>query len=342
MNEIEFHFDFGSPNAYLAHRVIPEIERRAGAHFRYVPILLGGVFKATGNRSPAEAFRDIPSKRAYMELETRRFLEEHGIADFRRNPFFPVNTLALMRGAVAARHEGCFERYVEAMFRAMWVEPKKLDEPEIIRDALAASGLDASRLLERAQSAEVKQELARNTEASVARGTFGSPTFFVGDEIFFGKDQLRNVEAAALRRGAAAPAATHDARTGAIAPAGAAQCERLLREWMEALNRHDAAGMEACMRFPHVRLAAGKVAVYDAPGSNPMDLFQRLMREEGWHHSAWTEIRLLQSSPTKAHYAVQYARYREDGSAIGVYDSLYVFTAEGDEWKLQCRSSFGP
>jgi 2-hydroxychromene-2-carboxylate isomerase len=199
MSEIEFHFDFGSPNAYLAHRVIPGIEGRTGARFRYVPVLLGGVFKATGNRSPAEAFRDIPNKRAFMERETRRFLARHGIADFRPNPFFPVNTLTLMRGAVAARHEGCFERYVEVVFRNMWSEPKKMDDPEVIRTVLDENGLDAKGLLERAQSPEVKQELVRNTEASVARGTFGSPTFFVGDEIFFGKDQLREVEEEYLR-----------------------------------------------------------------------------------------------------------------------------------------------
>jgi len=199
MDGIEFHFDLGSPNAYLAHRVIPGIESRTGARFRYVPVLLGGVFKATGNRSPAEAFRDVPSKRAFMELETRRFLARHGIADFRWNPFFPVNTLAIMRGAVAARHEGCFERYVEVVFRAMWSAPKKMDEPEIIRSVLEEHGLDAGRLLERAQSPEVKQELMRDTEASVARGTFGSPTFFVGDELFFGKDQLRDVEEEFLR-----------------------------------------------------------------------------------------------------------------------------------------------
>jgi 2-hydroxychromene-2-carboxylate isomerase len=199
MDGIEFHFDFGSPNAYLAHRVIPGIEERTGARFRYVPVLLGGVFKATGNRSPAEAFRDVPSKRAFMELETRRFLARHGISDFRHNPFFPVNTLAIMRGAVAARHEGCFERYVEVVFRAMWSEPKKMDEPEIIRSVLEENGLDAGHLLERAQSPEVKQELMRDTEASVARGTFGSPTFFVGGEMFFGKDQLRDVEEEFLR-----------------------------------------------------------------------------------------------------------------------------------------------
>ncbi|HYZ33472.1 MAG TPA: 2-hydroxychromene-2-carboxylate isomerase [Crenalkalicoccus sp.] len=201
MSEIEFHFDFGSPNAYLAHRVIPEIEKRTGARFRYVPVLLGGVYKATGNRSPAEAFRDIPNKRAFMEFETQRFLRRHGITDFRQNPFFPVNTLTLMRGAVAARHEGCFECYVEIVFRNMWSEPKKMDEPEVFRSVLEENGLDAGRLLERAQSPEVKQELIRNTEASVARGTFGSPTFFVGGEMFFGKDQLRDVEEEYLRQG---------------------------------------------------------------------------------------------------------------------------------------------
>lgn len=200
MSEIEFHFDFGSPNAYLAHRVIPEIEKQTGARFRYVPVLLGGVFKATGNRSPAEAFRDIPNKRAFMELETRRFLARHGITDFRRNPFFPVNTLAIMRGAVAAQHEGCFDRYVDVIFRNMWAEPKKMDDPEVIRAVLDENGFEADHLLKLAQSPEIKQELVRNTEASVARGTFGSPTFFVGDEMFFGKDQLRDVEEEILRR----------------------------------------------------------------------------------------------------------------------------------------------
>jgi 2-hydroxychromene-2-carboxylate isomerase len=194
MTDIEFHFDLGSPNCFLAHRVIPSIEQRTGAHFRYVPILLGGVFKATNNRSPAEALADIPAKRAFMEMETRRFLDRHGIAEFRRNPYFPVNTLALMRGAVAAGHASCFEHYVETMFHNMWSDPKKLDDPAVIRTVLRENGFDVSNLLERAQSADVKQELIRNTEMSVARGTFGAPTFYVGEEMFFGKDQLRDVE----------------------------------------------------------------------------------------------------------------------------------------------------
>jgi 2-hydroxychromene-2-carboxylate isomerase len=200
MDGIEFHFDFGSPNAFLAHRVIPAVEKRTGARFRYVPVLLGGVFKATGNRSPAEAFGNIRNKRAFMELETERFLARHGITDFRRNPHFPVNTLAIMRGAVAARHEGCFERYVEVVFRNMWSEPKKMDEPAVVRAVLEENGFDAGRLLELSQTAEVKGELVRETEASVARGTFGSPTFFVGGEMFFGKDQLRDAEEEYLRQ----------------------------------------------------------------------------------------------------------------------------------------------
>jgi 2-hydroxychromene-2-carboxylate isomerase len=190
----EFHFDFGSPNAYLAHRVLPAIEARAGVRFVYVPVLLGGVFKLTNNASPMVAFKDIPNKLAYQGIETRRFIRRHSITLFQRNPFFPVNTLQIMRGAVAAQAEGVFPRYVEAVFHHMWEEPKKMDEPEVIRAALDQSGLDGARLLARAQESEVKQELVRNTEASVARGTFGSPTFFVGDEIFFGKDSLRDVE----------------------------------------------------------------------------------------------------------------------------------------------------
>jgi 2-hydroxychromene-2-carboxylate isomerase len=196
MNTVEFHFDFGSPNAYLSHLVIPDIERRAGAKFEYVPILLGGVFKLTNNRAPAESFAGIRNKLEYERLETVRFVKRHGITRFAENPFFPVNTLALMRGAIAARKLGVFERYVDEIYRHLWAEPKKLDDPGVLRAALAESKLDAEQLLALAQTAEVKNELLVNTERSVARGTFGAPTFFVGDEIFFGKDRLRDVEEA--------------------------------------------------------------------------------------------------------------------------------------------------
>jgi len=199
MGAVEFHFDFGSPNAYLAHLVIPEIEKRTGARFDYVPILLGGVFKLTNNRSPAESMRGIKNRLEYEELERERFVRRHAIARFTFNPFFPVNTLMIMRGAVAAQFEGVFERYVDEVFRHMWAEPKKMDDPEVVRAALVQSGLPAEALLARAQAAEVKERLLKNTESTVARGTFGSPTFFVGNEIFFGKDRLRDVEEEIVR-----------------------------------------------------------------------------------------------------------------------------------------------
>ncbi len=202
MAKVEFHFDFGSPNAYLAHLVIPQVEQRTDAKFEYVPILLGGVFKLTNNRSPAESMRGIKNRLEYEELERQRFVRRHGIANFSWNPFFPVNTLLIMRGAIAAQREGVFERYVAAMFRSMWAEPKKLDDPEVVRAALAEAGLDAAALLAGAQDAEVKDRLLKNTESSVARGTFGSPTFFVGNEIFFGKDRLRDVEEEIVRANA--------------------------------------------------------------------------------------------------------------------------------------------
>jgi 2-hydroxychromene-2-carboxylate isomerase len=201
MSTVEFHFDFGSPNAYLSHLVIPDIERRTGARFEYVPILLGGVFKLTGNRSPVEAFAGIRNKLEYERLEMKRFFERYGITRFRSNPFFPVNTLVLMRGAVAARRLGIFERYVDEMFRHMWAEPKKLDDPAVLRAALAESDLDADAILSLSQTQEVKDELLANTQRSVDRGTFGSPTFYVGDEIFFGKDKLPDVEAAIVMAG---------------------------------------------------------------------------------------------------------------------------------------------
>ena len=193
---VEFLFDFGSPNAYLSHLVIPEIEKRQGVKFEYLPVLLGGVYKLTNNRSPAESLAGIKNKPQYQQIETERFIRQHGIKSFRSNPFFPVNTLMIMRGAVAAKKLGLFERYVDEVYRHMWSEPKKLDDPAILRAALLESNLPADRLFELVQTAEVKDELLAETQRAVERGTFGSPTFFVGDEIYFGKDRLRDVEEA--------------------------------------------------------------------------------------------------------------------------------------------------
>jgi 2-hydroxychromene-2-carboxylate isomerase len=190
----QFLFDFGSPNAFLSHEAIPAIENRIGVKFEYVPILLGGIFKATNNKSPAETLAGVRNKPEFQALETERFVRRFQVKPYVWNPFFPVNTLNLMRGAVAAQFEGVFEPYVEAAFHHMWVEPKKMDDPDVAMKALAASGLDAAKLFARAQQADVKARLIENTQAAVERGAFGSPTFFVGTEMFFGKEQLRDVE----------------------------------------------------------------------------------------------------------------------------------------------------
>ncbi len=192
--QVEFHFDFGSPNAYLSHLVIPAIEARTGVKFSYVPILLGGVFKATHNVSPAVSLKGIKNKPEYYTLETKRFLKKHAITAYKMNPHFPVNTLQLMRGAVFAQTQDYFTQYVEAVYQHMWAEPKKMDEADVISAALIASGLPAEAILAGMQQPEIKQQLIKNTEDSVTRGVFGSPSFFVGDELFFGKDKLVEVE----------------------------------------------------------------------------------------------------------------------------------------------------
>jgi len=192
--KVQFQFDFGSPNAYLAARVIPDIERRTSTKFDYVPVLLGGIYKLTGNSSPADYLKGVRNKPDYMALETERFIRRHGITTFRRNPFFPVNTLQLMRGAVAAEAEGVFWPYFQAVYRHMWEEPKKMDDPGVMRHALTSSGIDADRIIARSQDPAIKNRLMALTQDAVDRGAFGSPTFFVNDEMFFGKDQLRDVE----------------------------------------------------------------------------------------------------------------------------------------------------
>jgi 2-hydroxychromene-2-carboxylate isomerase len=148
----------------------------------------------TNNRSPAQSLAGIKNKPEYERLEMTRFIKRHGITRFQSNPFFPVNTLMIMRGAIAARSLDVFERYVDEMYRNMWAEPKKMDDTDVFRAALEQAGLPTSRILELIETKPVKDQLIENTNRSVERGTFGSPTFYVGNEIFFGKDRLRDVE----------------------------------------------------------------------------------------------------------------------------------------------------
>lgn len=192
--KLEFHFDFGSPNTYYCHRVIPEIESRTGAKFDYVPILLGGVFKTTNNKSPMEALAGIKNKSEYNAIETARFVSKHKLGDFKFNPNFPINTILLMRGAVYAIKNGLGDRYIEAMYQCMWEQALNMSDPAVVTAALKAAGLPAQDIIAGAADPEIKQALIDNTMASVERGSFGSPTFYIDDEIYFGKDKLVEIE----------------------------------------------------------------------------------------------------------------------------------------------------
>ncbi len=190
----EFLFDFGSPNAYLVHRAIPEVEARGVVKFAYVPVLLGGIFKAIGNQSPMMAYGHISAKRDYDRLEVQRFVARHRIDRFQMNPHFPVNTLLMMRGAVAAQRLGVAQAYNEAMFTGMWEQGLKLDLADVWHRALTQAGLPADALTEAAADDANKQQLVSNTASAVERGAFGSPTFFLGQEMWFGKERLRDLE----------------------------------------------------------------------------------------------------------------------------------------------------
>lgn len=192
--KVEHHFDFGSPNSYLAWKVIPQIEQRTGVTFDYVPVLLGGIFKMTGNQPPMVAFGNIKNKPQYDALEMQRFIAKHKLDKFKMNAHFPVNTVQIMRGAVVAQMAGELLKYLDVVFRSMWETSKKMDDADVIRAELDAGGIDGAHILARIQDQDVKDKLLANTTASVERGTFGAPTFFVGNEIFFGKDRLRDLE----------------------------------------------------------------------------------------------------------------------------------------------------
>jgi len=191
---VDFIFDFASPNAYLCHQVLPEISERTGATFTYIPCLLGGIFKSTGNQAPMMAFNGIKGKLEYDGLEMRRFIERHNLTKFKMNENFPVITLLLMRGAVAAEMDGRLMDYVEAGLSHMWEQGLKMDDPEVYAEAMTNAGFDGKDLLERTQDPAVKQKLVDNTQAAVDRGAFGIPTFYVGDEMFFGKERLGQLE----------------------------------------------------------------------------------------------------------------------------------------------------
>ena len=190
---LEFLFDFGGPNSYLAHKVLPDLCARTGAEAVYTPILLGGLFKLTNNQAPLIRYAETPAKRNYEMLEFDRFVKAHNIP-FRMNPHFPINSLHLMRGAVAAQHLGCFMPYVETIMTAMWEKEINVGDPDAVRSVLDNAGLDSAALLAKADDPDVKAELVANTDKAAERGAFGVPTFFVGTDMFWGKERMGQVE----------------------------------------------------------------------------------------------------------------------------------------------------
>lgn len=191
MKRLEFFFDFGSPTTYLAHTQMPALAGRTGAEIAYRPMLLGGVFKATGNASPAM----VPAKGKWMNADLARFARRYGV-EFNRNPFFPVNTLVMMRGAAAFEGTPQFRPYVDAMFKAMWIDGKNMNDLPTAAGVLKAAAFDPADFMAKAESQPAKDRLKATTEEAVARGVFGAPTTFVGDHMFFGQDRLDFVEEA--------------------------------------------------------------------------------------------------------------------------------------------------
>lgn len=190
---VEFWFDFGSPASYLAWTQLPALARDTGATVLMRPMLLGGVFQATGNHSPAT----IPAKGAYTFMDFDRFARRYGVP-LQRNPAFPINTLTLMRGAIGiqAREPARFDAYVAAVFRAIWAEARNLNDPATTAQVLHAAGFDPQALLALTQEAEVKDALKAATQQAIDRGVFGAPTFFVGDQMFWGQDRIDFVKEA--------------------------------------------------------------------------------------------------------------------------------------------------
>ena len=183
--KVDFYFDFGSPNCYLAYKAAPAYF--GDAEMEIIPCLLGGIFKATGNASPMQAFAGVKGKLAYEMLEMQRFIARHELTSFKMNPNFPINTLLLMRALVAVEDKRAF---IETVLAAMWEQEKNMNDPAVVSAVLDQAGIDGAALLKKTQDPAVKKQLIDNTEAAVERGVFGLPAFFVGDEMFFGKDRL--------------------------------------------------------------------------------------------------------------------------------------------------------
>ena len=192
---VDFIFDFASPNAYLCHKAIQNLEKTHNIKFNYVPCLLGGIMKLSNNQPPMLTLAEIPNKMKY-EFDTafNRFMREHSITKFKMNEHFPVNTISLIRGAIVAQKNNFFDAYVEIVLSGLWEQSLKLDSPEALRELLIKNDCHADLVIEGIAKEEIKEELIANTSEAVEKGAFGIPTFFVADEMFYGKDSLRELK----------------------------------------------------------------------------------------------------------------------------------------------------
>lgn len=193
MQMIEFYYDFGSPKSYFVHKLLPVIAQKYHIQIIQKPILLGGIFKLSNNKSPIEAFAEVKGKLAYDRQETERFVARHELP-YRPNPYFPIMTLSLMRGAIYAIDQDWQEDYTQVIFDAMWVDGKKMDDPNVMEQVLAEAHLPAKQIMAATQTATIKSALIEATNDAVARNVFGAPTLFIGDEMFFGKEGLADID----------------------------------------------------------------------------------------------------------------------------------------------------
>ena len=196
MATLDFYYDFGSPNAYFAWKALQGVSARTSLKVIMHPVLIGGIFKSTGNQPPWQAFGNVPNKMKYMQLEIQRFIKAHKLTEFKFNSAFPINTLLAMRGAIAAQEIGKHDIYYPAVFKAIWEDDKNISQPDVLAKVLNDAGMDGAAIVAATQTSEVKQALIETTQACVDRGAFGLPVFFLGDDIYFGKDRVWQIEQA--------------------------------------------------------------------------------------------------------------------------------------------------
>ena len=192
--KVDFIFDVASPNMYFCHKLIPDLKARTGVEFDYIPCLLGGIMKLSGNQPPFVAFAEIPNKNKYQLIEIERFIKQHQLKEFKFNSNFPMNTVQIQRGALAALELGIFDEYLEIILEAMWEKNLNLADIDIFQSTLSENNIDTGSIMEIITSQDCKDKLIANTTDAVNRGAFGVPTFFFENQIFFGKDHLHQLE----------------------------------------------------------------------------------------------------------------------------------------------------